>query len=357
MDYNDTTLTLSLNEGQVVVCFNVIVFGNNQTEREEHACVSLTHPSGQVKVNASMTTQYCPPNYVTITIIKDSPSNIKLFLCYNFSIYSVVRTTQPLCTIEDGMVVTPFPELQSPSLPYSYSSTCEHIVLRRCNLTSVVTVTIDYNQNDSTLGRIGVQSHDGYIIVSNNLTVDVRNLGDSMALDSDTVLFNKEDIIITQAKETVVLNLNSSGIVLTVTLAANNTKRLIVNATDSKIDTICGLCGTLNGSLLYSDRETKVTMRNRKVLDSFAKSWLVNPNENIVGVSREDCGKIRNNNFFEKYFFFFQVHWAMIVLLAILYLVYLYISLTRHSMGRSYVMNYVELVVKSLISYPITVSQ
>ena len=188
------------------------------------------------------------------------------------------------------MVVTPFPKSQAEYPLYNYSSTCEHILTRRCDLGSTFIITADHNVNDLTLERIGIQLNDSFIIISDNLTVTTKNLGQQIGVDNFTSIFAKEHVIITQTKEMIAVSLTSLGLVLKLIERNDSSKVLVINATDYKLDTLCGLCGTINGVLLYSDRETQVTTTN--TIDSFAKSWLVNPNEKIIGGNRSDCGKL-----------------------------------------------------------------
>ena len=73
---------------------------------------------------------------------------------------------------------------------------------------------------------------------------------------------------------------------------------LLVNATNYNGKTVCGLCGMLDGTLVYSDGKTQVTAaRDKNVITTFAKIWLVNPGEHIVW--EVDKNVVRHSNVFD----------------------------------------------------------
>ena len=65
---------------------------------------------------------------------------------------------------------------------------------------------------------------------------------------------------------------------------------LVVNATSLGTD-VCGLCGTLEGSLLYRDRRRVARIGNRSEIQEFADSWRVNPREEFLREERRECGE------------------------------------------------------------------
>ena len=189
-----------------------------------------------------------------------------------------------LCAVEDSMVVTPFPKPLATSSSYCYHGNCERIVLRECNLTSSFVVTADHSPNNLMLSRVGLRVNDSVVIISEDLNVMV----DNQVSQNDIVVSQTNDTM----SQTVTISVNSLGLDITVIynkVLANKT--LLVNATNYNGKTVCGLCGTLDGTLVYSDGKTQVTARDKNVITTFAKSWLVNPGEHIVGEDRQECGK------------------------------------------------------------------
>ena len=67
-------LYVPLNRNLQLNCFDITIFGDNETESDEHFCVTLIHSSGKVQVNATSETKYCPLNYITVTIQDLLPS-------------------------------------------------------------------------------------------------------------------------------------------------------------------------------------------------------------------------------------------------------------------------------------------
>ena len=53
----------------------------------------------------------------------------------------------------------------------------------------------------------------------------------------------------------------------------------------------CGLCGTTEGILLYSDGTTTANLKNVTEVDAFANSYLVNPRDQFLHNQRSQCGK------------------------------------------------------------------
>lgn len=191
---------------------------------------------------------------------------------------------QHLCAVEDSMVVTPFPKPLASSSSYCYHGNCERIVLRECNLTSSFVVTADHSPNNLMLSRVGIRVKDSVVLISEDLNVMVDNQGSQ----NDIAVSQTNDTV----SQTVSVSINSLGLDIAITynkVLANKT--LLVNATNYNGKTVCGLCGMLDGTLVYSDGKTQVTARDKNVITTFAKSWLVNPGEHIVGEDRQECGK------------------------------------------------------------------
>lgn len=59
----------------------------------------------------------------------------------------------------------------------------------------------------------------------------------------------------------------------------------------SPIGETCGLCGTMQGVLLQSDRQTVADPMNRAQVDQFANSYMVPTAEQMLRSQRGQCGK------------------------------------------------------------------
>ena len=64
----------------------------------------------------------------------------------------------------------------------------------------------------------------------------------------------------------------------------------IVITTDFSSGELCGLCGSINGSLISSDGVKVKDYANKLEIDVFASSWLVEPSEQILHEYRRECG-------------------------------------------------------------------
>ena len=55
---------------------------------------------------------------------------------------------------------------------------------------------------------------------------------------------------------------------------------------------VCGLCGSVDGELVFSDRDNEVTFTDSAdLLEEFAQSWRVSPQEVLLGKQGEESGE------------------------------------------------------------------
>ena len=221
--------------------------------------------------------------------------------CFNAYNYSYI-VTQLICQIEDAMVITPFPQTSIPSPSYNYHGSCEHVLTRQCGLQSIFTINVDHNPDNLELSRVGIRLNQSFIIITENLTYNVMNLGDPIFRSDQSVVMYGDDVLIeldmSVTSQSLIIYLIDLGISLDLTRdLVNSSNTLTLNATsyNSAFGEICGLCGTLEGNLLFSDGKTILLSRNMENVEDFALSWRVTPENQIVREGRRECGK--NNNF------------------------------------------------------------
>ena len=53
----------------------------------------------------------------------------------------------------------------------------------------------------------------------------------------------------------------------------------------------CGLCGTTDGILLFSDGTTTANFMNMTEVNAFANSYLVEPRNQFLHTQRRECGE------------------------------------------------------------------
>ena len=190
--------------------------------------------------------------------------------------------------VEDNIFITPFQHLSSTQRRYTFRSTCEHTLLENCSENpSDFRITLDFSSSDLEIRRVGVRLRNIEVIVSENFSLRIRNLS------SDTADESSVNDIITHSNSTVaIIGIQSLGVMLT-----RSKGQLSLTVTrEGLLQQTCGLCGSLMGSLLFSDRSTEAIIGDRNSIAQFVKSWRVNPGEELVQELRKECGKpIRSN--------------------------------------------------------------
>ena len=125
------------------------------------------------------------------------------------------------------------------------------------------------------MGRVGIQTLDGYYIIGEDLNVHSSDPPPSS---------------VTKRVETV------GGTVNEVVLAFNTDAAVItrtpnyVNIT-IKSGNICGLCGDLDGTLTSSNGQVLNDIMNQTRVNVFASSWQRPPYDQILRDDRRECGK------------------------------------------------------------------
>ena len=195
----------------------------------------------------------------------------------------------PVCTVEDSILITPFQDPSSIQQSYTYHGTCEHILLENCLFNpSDFRITIDFVSSNLDIGRVGVKLGSTEIVILEDFSTRLTNLGDPVfeSSDNSTLKFS-DSIVIHSDSGVLVVELQTLGVILTRSLGLLN---LSLTRTGLLRET-CGLCGDQSGSLLFSDRTTEAVINNRSSINQFADSWRVNPGEQFLRESSRECGK------------------------------------------------------------------
>ena len=181
-------------------------------------------------------------------------------------------------------------------MSYRYRSSCEHIVLKRCGLTSPYLLTALYEGGD--LDKIGFQATDTTLVIFKNLSLISENLGGPIRLGEGLVEFKTRDLVVNVSRTAINILLNETGLLINVRI--NQTIGTILTVTDlgrTRGGVTCGLCGTLNGTLYLSNEVDTLVLNGSTVeggsVDDFVHSWVVNPEERLStsGDIRPECGK------------------------------------------------------------------
>lgn len=95
------------------------------------------------------------------------------------------------------------------------------------------------------------------------------------------------NISIIQQVDSVTVTLNSVG--LSVNFSKNAVTVVVFG--DALMMSLNGLCGALNGDLVYSDCQTTANSMNGTSVSEFITSHFVEAPEQLARQNREECGK------------------------------------------------------------------
>ena len=208
--------------------------------------------------------------------------------------------TVPICQLEDSMVVTPFPKPLALSPAYSYHGSCEHVLVQQCSMDPVFTINADHNPDDLAVSRVAIRINGSTIIVNaEEFTYTTQNFTEEDTISSNEKIFDGVVSVTVDDLSTIKIDFLKLGIRVELSDdVVNSTLRVAVNATGYLRDVygeLCGLCGNLNGVLLYSDQKTRLPSRSTELVEDFARSWFVNPEDQIARDSSRDCGMYYTN--------------------------------------------------------------
>ena len=173
-----------------------------------------------------------------------------------------------ICRI-DGQSIFPFGQT-GPQMAYLLRDVCEHIVLTSCSGSEMFSVNADYSEESLNLARVGVQYNAATIVViiNDNLAVNAQNLGIPISQSGQTIEYPNQ-IFITNTRNEVIVDLRRIGVKLTVTLS-----ELQVEVSSGALSgDFCGLCGRLDGELVYSDRTAVADITDIVDVQLFTNSW------------------------------------------------------------------------------------
>ena len=173
-----------------------------------------------------------------------------------------------ICRI-DGQSIFPFGETGL-QLAYLLRDVCEHIVLTTCSGSEIFSLNVDYSEDSLNPARVGIQYNTTtiVIIIDDSLNVITQNLGSPVSQSGQTTEYPNQ-IFITQASNEVIVDIRRIGVRLTVSLSD-----LQVEVSSGALSgDFCGLCGRLNGELVYSDRTAVADITDIVDIQQFTDSW------------------------------------------------------------------------------------
>ena len=191
-----------------------------------------------------------------------------------------------ICRV-DGQSIFPYGQAGS-KISYLLRDVCEHTVLTTCSGSQRFFVNADYSEESLNLARVGVQYNSTEIIViigDGGFSLITQNLGDIVSQSGQTTEYPNQ-IFITQTSSEIIIDIRRVGVRLNISLSA-----LQVEISSGALSgDFCGLCGRLNGELLYSDRTTVADITDRVDIQQFTGSWRVD-DMFLRDVPRNICSK------------------------------------------------------------------
>lgn len=185
------------------------------------------------------------------------------------------------CSVFDSLMVSPFQTSNS----YSFSDTCEHFLVSSCSGLVEFAVTVDFLSANISNGRIGVRYGERRFVYQEDGTIDTRGEV-PINIDGNTAEYEGQ-IFITEDANGIVLEFQSVGVEIFITGTAFEVN---VNLF-SPLGTTCGLCGTQEGVLLYSDQQTTADITDEAQVRGFVASHLVPARDHFLRGVRRECGE------------------------------------------------------------------
>ena len=174
-----------------------------------------------------------------------------------------------ICQV-DGLSIFPYDQTVS-QISYLLRDVCEHTLLTTCSGPERFSINVDYSEESLNLARAGVQYNTTIIVViidDSGLSLITQNLGSNISQSGQTTEYPNQ-IFITQSSDEIIIDVRRVGVRLTVSQSG-----LQVQVSSGALSgDFCGLCGRLNGELLYSDRTTIADITDRVDIQQFTNSW------------------------------------------------------------------------------------
>ena len=196
-----------------------------------------------------------------------------------------------MCKALDAIVIEPFPSPGTLADSYTYHSPCEHILLTTCNTSSPVQLRVTINFDPSNLNILGLAVHVNRtktITAFRDRVLDLKNISGPLFSNRTHAMYDN-GISIVNEDGVVSIILAEFGVEIDRIFGTEHQILIEVSSTAE----VCGLCGTVDGVLLYSDQTTVAPNIDvdSSELEEFAESWQVSPQEQLLGHQGEVCGE------------------------------------------------------------------
>ena len=183
--------------------------------------------------------------------------------------------------------VFPFSQTGSQT-SYMLTDVCEHTVLTTCRDSDDFTINIDYSEGTLNMDRVGIKYNTSTIImVKDPISIDLKGIGEPISQSGRTIEYANQ-IFITQRSARIVVELRRLG----VRVRCTSSELQIETFAGTLSGDLCGLCGRLNGHLVYSDRTTVADITDQQDILQFTNSWRALPLDMFLrDEARKECGE------------------------------------------------------------------
>ena len=202
----------------------------------------------------------------------------------------------PTCKALDSIVIEPFPSPSAVLDSFTFHSPCEHVLLTTCgdqsNSQHSLRVVINFSPSNLDLLGLAVNINRTRIIkVLRNSMSALTNFSNPISFNRTHSLYSGGVLIVQRDYSTSIV-LQYLGLEITRSFGLDN--RVEVRMLEETWSTagLCGLCGTVDGRLVYSDGVTEAASIDSLQTEDFASSWRVSPQEVLLGQQGEECGKL-----------------------------------------------------------------
>ena len=214
----------------------------------------------------------------------------KMIFCFSGSLPAALT-----CRAMDSVVIEPFRSPTAPLDSYTFHSPCEHVLLTTScggHTRDQLSLRVSINFSPSNLDLQGLAisiNRTRNVKVSRNSVVELKNLPDPIFSNRTHSLY-PGGILIVQLDQSVSVTIEGVGVEIRRLFGVENRVEIHVLEAGSTVR-LCGLCGTLDGRLVFSGGATEAISIDSALVEEFASSWRVSPQELLLGQQGEECGQ------------------------------------------------------------------
>lgn len=198
--------------------------------------------------------------------------------------------------VTETLIISPF---NSNGNFYQFEGLCDHYLLRLCDTTDELSVTADFLSTTLDGARVGLRYRENSVVSTetgqlmiNNISLIATTSGGEEVYSNGFVVSRESGVnrITMQlvGNITVIHTYGGSDRSIRVVI----TEGLSFGGTDVPSPvSVCGLCGSMDGTLLQADLLTVTDINNREQIDALIEGYVVVAAEQFLRGQRRECSK------------------------------------------------------------------